>query len=123
MVVLFGKSGYGKSSLINAGLLPELEKEALPVLIRLGSYMPPVQRGEVLLRQTPTPVEAIKNKLEETPDNRADFGFLESLNIPQTLWYHVKRKQTGKHRRFIIFFDLFDGFFTTPLFARQAFKA
>ena len=36
LTVIFGKSGIGKSSLINAGLLPELrENFYLPVLIRI----------------------------------------------------------------------------------------
>jgi hypothetical protein len=36
LTVIFGKSGIGKSSLINAGLLPKLrEKFYLPVLIRI----------------------------------------------------------------------------------------
>src|SRR5689334_9812434 len=38
LVVLFGKSGAGKSSLINAGLIPLLEKEGLAFdRLRIGS--------------------------------------------------------------------------------------
>ena len=42
LVVLFGKSGYGKSSLLNAGVLPlfqeeeENERRAIVVEVRLG---------------------------------------------------------------------------------------
>ena len=38
LLVLFGKSGLGKSSLLNAGVLPKLKKENnyLPVKIRFG---------------------------------------------------------------------------------------
>ena len=55
LVVLFGKSGYGKSSLLNAGVLPKLPaafrgKTCVPIAIRLGAYA----RGESL----PEPQEA-----------------------------------------------------------------
>ena len=39
LVVLFGKSGYGKSSLLNAGVLPRLAGEMTPVEVRLGEYI------------------------------------------------------------------------------------
>ena len=39
LVVLFGKSGYGKSSLINAALIPALEsKGSIAFAIRFGLY-------------------------------------------------------------------------------------
>lgn len=39
-VVLYSKSGYGKSSLINAGVIPRLEKEdnLIPFSFRFGAY-------------------------------------------------------------------------------------
>ncbi len=39
-IVLYGKSGYGKSSLINAGIVPQLidDKQIKPQMIRLGAY-------------------------------------------------------------------------------------
>jgi len=41
LVVLFSKSGLGKSSLVNAGIVPQIiEKgEFNPILIRFGSYI------------------------------------------------------------------------------------
>ena len=40
-IVLYGKSGYGKSSLINAGIVPQLiaDKQITPQMIRLGAYV------------------------------------------------------------------------------------
>ena len=38
LLILYGKSGIGKTSLLNAGVFPELRKEQyLPVSIRLGT--------------------------------------------------------------------------------------
>ena len=38
LTVVYGKSGYGKSSLINAGVVPKMEEEGLytPIVIRFG---------------------------------------------------------------------------------------
>ena len=49
LLVLFGKSGHGKSSLLNAGVLPKLPaafrgKTCVPIAVRLGAYA----RGESL---------------------------------------------------------------------------
>ena len=45
MVVLFGKSGYGKSSLLNAGIIPKLsatkskrEQPFQPIVVRFAAY-------------------------------------------------------------------------------------
>ncbi|HFA49352.1 MAG TPA: hypothetical protein ENJ95_10080, partial [Bacteroidetes bacterium] len=40
LVVLYGKSGLGKSSLINAGIIPECRKtgEFAPITIRFGAW-------------------------------------------------------------------------------------
>ena len=45
LVVLFGKSGYGKSSLLNAGIMPLLTDDTkadkfrfMPIEVRLGNY-------------------------------------------------------------------------------------
>jgi len=39
-VLLYGKSGLGKSSLINAGVIPKIESEGkyIPISIRFGGY-------------------------------------------------------------------------------------
>jgi hypothetical protein len=129
LVVLFGKSGYGKSSLINAGILPEIEKEdTVPIVVRLGSYV----AGKM-----PTPLDNLRLKIEEVLTNNPDADFIDRLNVPKTLWHQVKRKQSpqppkgeilrtlpsgGGGRRFVLIFDQFEEFFTYPVTEQQAFK-
>src|SRR5579871_3536778 len=62
MVVLFGKSGHGKSSLINAGIVSKLKGESIqsrfnysPLEIRIGK----------VAGQTESPVEKIISKINE----------------------------------------------------------
>src|SRR5664279_1775251 len=42
LIVLYGRSGLGKSSLLNAGLLNHLEEtgDMVPLVIRFGAFLP-----------------------------------------------------------------------------------
>ena len=113
LVVLFGKSGYGKSSLINAGILPELAQEAVPIVVRLGSYV---------AGQTSSPLDNLQLKIEEVLTNNPDADFIQKLDVPKTLWHQMKQKQSRRQRRFVLIFDQFEEFFTYPIADQQAFK-
>ncbi len=112
LIVLFGKSGYGKSSLINAGLLPEIEGDAVPLVVRFGSYM----AGQAM------PLEHLRRKIEEVLSSNPDAAFLEKLGLPPNLWLLLKTKQHRRQRRFVLIFDQFEEFFTYPIPEQQAFK-
>ncbi len=127
LVVLFGKSGYGKSSLINAGIMPHLgqlddadDTPLLPLTIRLGSFTD----------GSASPIETILAKLNERDaTQQAKYAptevssFLDTLLPEQPLWYHFKQRQTDDKRRFILIFDQFEEFFTYPLAQQVAFKS
>lgn len=113
LVVLFGKSGYGKSSLINAGILPEISEEAVPIVVRLGSYV---------AGQTPSPLDNLRLKIDDVLTNNPEADFINALQVPKTLWHQVKRKQSQEKRRFVLIFDQFEEFFTYPMADQQAFK-
>ncbi|MCC7246107.1 MAG: hypothetical protein IT269_10530 [Saprospiraceae bacterium] len=115
LVVLFGKSGYGKSSLINAGMLPEIEREAVPVVVRLGSYSANAGGAS-------NPSEAMALKMDEILSDNPEADFIKTLDVPKTLWHQLKRKQSREKRRFVFIFDQFEEFFTYPLAEQQAFK-
>jgi hypothetical protein len=78
-VLLYAKSGLGKSSLINAGLIPKLALQANSVIyrIRFGAYQGPSARS---------PLETIHAALPPVPET-----FLDAV-IPQegSLWQHFK---------------------------------
>ena len=115
LVVLFGKSGYGKSSLINAGLWPALEKEAVPIIVRFGSYVP---------SQTMRPLDQLRKRINEVIIDNPDSNVLnlEQLQGFDSLWGLIKRKQSQRQTRFVFIFDQFEEFFTYPLPDQVAFK-
>jgi hypothetical protein len=100
LTVLFGKSGYGKSSLLNAGIAPGLEKESrrgkreyVPVFVRFHSRVGNEQYDWFdwfafqLAQQAPI-----------NPDL-----YEPRSSLPRTLWGELKRRQTGPrngHRGF-----------------------
>ena len=114
MVVLFGKSGYGKSSLLNAGIIPKLSpanaaraQQFIPIVVRFAAYTKDSLR---------TPVMKIKDRLTQffsnTPTSTMPVGF---ESISDTLWYHFKARQTtATNPKYILIFDQFEEFFTYP---------
>ena len=103
MVLLFSKSGMGKSSLINAGLIPQLENTT-SFKIRFGAY---AQSSEV-----PSPLESTKGK----------FGrqslLLERIRPEEddSLWLAIKQWQLSQENRktLLLVFDQFEELFTFP---------
>ncbi len=112
--VLFGKSGYGKSSILNAGVLPRLRGTMLPIEVRLGEYLP----GQSL-----SPVETLLRKLAERGSPNTAMSFLQQL--PVSLW--TQFKQTGAPTGapsggFLLVFDQFEEFFSYPAEQQRAFR-
>src|SRR6266545_512089 len=113
--LLFGESGLGKTSLLQAGLFPRLRENGyLPVLVRLD------YAAEAL-----PPSEQIKRLLNQAI---ADAGLDASRRIePQeTLWEYFHRRElalvdrSGEPIIPIIVFDQFEEFFTLGLNQRKA---
>ncbi|MFN0015827.1 MAG: hypothetical protein ACKVU2_14895 [Saprospiraceae bacterium] len=124
LVVLFGKSGYGKSSLLNAGVLPlfqeeeEAERRAVVVEVRLGTHT---------VGQSRSPLASVLTKLQEKlPETEAAADSLDLLYpnaAERPLWYHVKRRQTASPGgRFVVVFDQFEEFFSYPRAEQEQFK-
>jgi flagellar basal body-associated protein FliL len=110
-VVLYGKSGYGKSSLLNAGIIPKLmeEGEWTCFSIRFNNFSEREAKGTV------SPMENIKLRLKLDLDPGAT-GMLDAV-IPgeDSFWYWVKALQSAdKRSQFIFFFDQFEELFTYP---------
>ncbi len=116
LVLLFGKSGYGKSSLINAGLIPKLEEEEamISLIVRMRSYTTD-QR---------TPVQKILDALSEKVSLEEDITSLEHLwrNQPASLWYEFKRRTLNEATQYFLIFDQFEEFFTYPIAQQIAFR-
>lgn len=111
LVVLFGKSGYGKSSLLNAGVLPRLRQVLTPVEVRLGEYIP----GQSL-----PPVETVRGKAPVQHKLKTDAAFLAGL--PTTLWTHFKQLDSAEKGAYLLVFDQFEEFFSYPPEQQRAFR-
>jgi hypothetical protein len=108
-VVLYGKSGYGKSSLINAGVIPTLKEQKLCVyfLIRFNNY------SEKKLTESLSPLENVKKRLNVKIKIRSEF--YNVIPNEDSLWYWIKQNQLNSDKtKFIIFFDQFEELFTYP---------
>ncbi len=107
MYVLYSKSGLGKSSLINAGIIPRiLENGSLtPISVRFGAYAkdntesPSVKTKKAIEWNGTEPQPTLLDKLIPNQDS---------------LWYHVKSQQINApgSNRFLFIFDQFEELFT-----------
>ncbi|NUO03154.1 MAG: hypothetical protein HUU01_21295, partial [Saprospiraceae bacterium] len=84
LVVLYGKSGLGKSSLLNAGIVPAFLEEGsyTPIVIRFGAWT----EGK-----TDTPLSLTKAALTEA--FQTDTFLAALLPGEDSLWYHAKKRQ------------------------------
>ncbi len=106
-VVLYSSSGYGKSSLINAGVLPRFAEggDVDYYTVRFGAY----QEGKSL-----SPVENVRKTIGEIEDDT----FLNRI-IPNdnTLWRQLKSSQltqTVTPKSVLLIFDQFEELFFYP---------
>jgi len=116
-VVLYGKSGMGKTSLLNAGILPKLREntDLQEINIRFGNYS-----TEAPVSPTQIFMDKIKAHFETLPL----ICFLDSLieNDP-SFWYIFKKQQIQNQEvEFILIFDQFEELFTYPSSEIQQFK-
>ncbi len=118
LTVLYGKSGTGKSSLLNAGIIPKVkaETEMLPVRVRFNAYMEgnafisPAESARLSVRGGIAPHDTFLDKL--IPDEDA-------------LWHDVKEhfiRHKGE-KGLLLVIDQFEELFTYPPEQVQAFAA
>ena len=114
VVVLYSKSGLGKSSLLNAAIMPRLEEDGVygPLAVRFGAWTEQSDRS---------PLKAIREILLEGHDQEC---FLDSLFPDErSLWFYAKKRQANSgQNRFILVFDQFEELFSYPEAAVLAFK-
>lgn len=120
LVVLFGKSGYGKSSLINAGLIPLLTEEDLPPEERM---VPLTVRMRSYTEQENSPVEKVAEALQaQLPEIVAPEAFTQAWTGQggkDTLWAQFRQRCGSDTPQVLLIFDQFEEFFTYPA-AQQA---
>jgi hypothetical protein len=110
-VVLYGKSGYGKSSLINAGIIPRLKNNESWVhfSIRFNNY------SEKEAIQNVSPSQTTKQRFAATISKKTGSGFYQIITNEDSFWYWIKLNQLESNKsKFILFFDQFEELFTYP---------
>ncbi|HKR06905.1 MAG TPA: hypothetical protein VJY62_19875, partial [Bacteroidia bacterium] len=126
LVVLFSKSGMGKSSLLNARIIPALENLKYEcITTRFTNYVKK-DKNASLISTDFSPTEKlrfhVKEKFVFTPT------YLDSLwgiKKQKSLWHELKNIQiTSKEKRIIfLFFDQFEELFTYPSEEVQIFSS
>ena len=121
LTILFGKSGYGKTSLLNAGVRPLLlEKNAkskrryYPVSIRFNAF-----NGEETL------LEKFKRQFGQAATAIGMVPASHGVALPNTLWGIVRSyafSAGSPTAVFVLLFDQFEEFFTYPPEQQQDFK-
>jgi hypothetical protein len=113
LVVLYAKSGMGKSSVLNAGLIPavELEGDYTPYSIRFRAWTKDKKEMPALItRQKITTEGSAKT-------------FLDTLISDEpSLWHDLKEMQIEGKKKALLVFDQFEELFTYPTDAIYAFK-
>jgi len=119
-VLLYAKSGVGKSSLLAAGVLPQLDPKAfLPISVRFFAYMG---------KESLSPYQSLHYALQ----HQAPSAGLERLPLLETLaaqekeerlWTLAKRLQVGENPpTLLLVFDQFEELFTYPEAQVRQFK-
>lgn len=106
ITLLYAKSGLGKSSLINAGLIPLLEKrtDIHPIFVRFGAY----QVGKSL---------SLKDTILQALPQVEPLTYLDKITPNQnSIWYQLKKitLQRIENISYLLIFDQFEEIFTYP---------
>ncbi|GLU51562.1 hypothetical protein Dfri01_10230 [Dyadobacter frigoris] len=119
LVVLYGKSGLGKSSLISAGIIPKISHEAnyQYFLIRFNNFSTEELEGLM-------PVENIIERLKRAIPSNTTGGLIDLFTSSEnSIWYWVKMLQWAqKGQQIILFFDQIEELFTYPQAEIEAFS-
>ncbi len=104
LVILYGKSGYGKSSLLSAGIFPRLQAEGRRRFreIRLGPFMPGASAA---------PAEAARAALLRGAPEKP---LLPDALAGPSIWQALKNRQSAGEDSFLLVFDQFEELFTYP---------
>ena len=102
--VLYGKSGLGKSSLLNAGLIPLCRRQEVfePLVIRFGAAT----------QDSESPLEQCRKFLKQGYEEETFLSRL--IEGEDSLWFYAKNRQIQGGKIPLLLFDQFEELFTYP---------
>jgi hypothetical protein len=106
LLLLYSKSGLGKSSLLNAGVQPKLEQEKNTHVINIR-----------FTRYTEGSISPIDNIISKLDFNKQERSLLDRIIAGEnSLWYHFKKDylQMVEPQKYILIFDQFEELFSYP---------
>ena len=109
VVVLYAKSGFGKSSLLNAGIIPKLLDDSAyhPLTIRFTNRS--TQEADTGLH----PIDTLKIRLQNELDISLPSPVSQLTNDDNSLWHWLKTWQNlHSNKGLILLFDQFEELFT-----------
>jgi len=117
-ILLYSKSGLGKTSLLEAGVLPKLPENYVPIGIRLFAYK---EGAETPLERVMNALQTVVANLEEKNKTILD-QIIGNNATDKSLWYYFKKAQLlqlqqageAKEKIFTLVFDQFEELFTFP---------
>ncbi len=115
LVLLYGKSGLGKSSLINAGIIPKLQNEGhfVPVIIRFGSHIDDSQTPVNIISQRIAKDRKFNTLLDKIiPNENSLWYYFKSIQIEELSKLHKSAHAKNKTSNYILIFDQFEELFT-----------
>ncbi|MBL7793189.1 MAG: SUMF1/EgtB/PvdO family nonheme iron enzyme [Saprospiraceae bacterium] len=134
LCVLFGKSGHGKSSLLNAGIIPALAEKGkkgnrryVPVTVRFNTWTPQDTQtlydkfvfhlGKAMADAGMTGVAGKTGTAGMAKDETRKFA-----SLPNSLWGIMKKWNIAEGTGIVLLFDQFEEFFSYPQEQQSAFK-
>lgn len=101
--VVHSEAGIGKTSIINAGVIPRLEQGSVYKFYN-------VSFPNFFKNSSSLPIQSVMNKLDtDLPEN----SYLDKIVGKQkTLWYKLKRIESATDKKILLIFDQFENIFS-----------
>lgn len=100
LLILYGKSGIGKTSLLNAGVFPELRREQyLPISIRLGAFQEGSSYQKAIITSIAQAIQGVHGNIRTIDVIEEQ----EDLSSPDFLWNYFARHQFTNSKEQMLF--------------------
>jgi len=123
LVLMYGKSGIGKTSLLEAGVIPRLKEYGYKVFsMNFAKYF--IEQNKVSESDNLQIINSsIISELRKSHNDKKCY-LDELIEEDNSLWFHIKKLQAlnGENEKFVFVFDQFEDLLTFPQAAINNFK-